>query len=158
MTMGTEGFTTQGAGHGRQIDMRPLYESSEDLANEQQVAKFLSEKWGCTFKKLPISYHIDWVVMRDKPQAFVELKCRKNESKKYPTLLLSLNKWMRGKELSKELGIPFIVAVKWTDGVFFHTAGSADVSYGFGGRTDREDSQDIEPVVLIPVENFKRIL
>lgn len=155
--MATERSTTQKGGFKRKTDMRPMYESREDLANEHQVAKFLSNKWKCKFNKLPISYHVDWIVIRDAPQAIVELKCRKNDSRKYPTLLLSLNKWMRGKELSKELGIPFIVVVKWDNGIFFHTGGSAKVEYGFGGRTDREDSQDVEPVVLIPVSAFKEI-
>lgn len=148
---------TQKGGFTKKTDMRPLYESSEDLANEQQVANFLSNKWKCKLKKLPMSYHVDWIVMRDEPEAILELKCRKNESTRYTTLLLSLNKWMRGKELSKELGIPFIIVVRWTDGLFFHTVGSATVKHGFGGRTDREDSQDVEPVVLIPVDTFKRI-
>jgi hypothetical protein len=52
----------------------------------------------------------------------------------------------------------FVLIIKWDDGVFFYKAGSSEVTYGFGGRYDRDDSQDQEPMVFIPVDKFKRIL
>jgi hypothetical protein len=139
---------------------RPMYESQNDLSNEKDVANYLADKWSCVFKKLPISYNVDWLLINNSetPKAFAELKCRNNESIKYPTLLLSLSKWMKGKELGKELNIPFIVIVRWTDGVYFHIAGKHEVTYGFGGRRDRNDAQDVEPIVLIPTDTFKKVI
>jgi hypothetical protein len=136
-----------------------MYESQTDLSNEKDVASYLSDKWNCLFQKLPISYNVDWLLIdtTEKPKAFAELKCRNNESTKYPTLLLSLSKWMKGKELAKELNIPFIVIVRWTNGVYFHVAGKHEVKYGFGGRRDRNDLQDVEPIVLIPTETFRKV-
>lgn len=136
---------------------RPLYESQADLQNEVQVAEHLNQVWSCRFHKLPMSYSVDWMLMRDKPVAFAELKCRKNDSTKYPTLMLSLNKWVKGIQFANQLDVPFLIICRWTDGLFFHEAGSVDVTYGIGGRTDRGDSQDTEPVVYIPVTSFKRI-
>lgn len=138
--------------------MRPLYESAKDLANELQVSSALAIKWDCNFFKMPMSYHVDWMIMKDKPKAFAELKCRNNQIGRYPTFLLSLSKWMKGKDLAKEVGIPFLIIVRWTDGVFYHEAGSSEVTYGVGGRRDREDAADVEPVVLIPIEKFTRII
>jgi len=136
---------------------RPLYESQADLQNETQVAEHLNKAWSCKFHKLPMSYNVDWMIMRDKPVAFAELKCRKNDSTRYPTLMLSLNKWVKGSQFANELDVPFFIICRWTDGLFFHEVGSTPVTYGIGGRTDRGDSQDTEPVVYIPVESFKRI-
>ena len=136
---------------------RPLYESQADLQNELQVAEHLNKVWHCKFHKLPMSYNVDWMIMRDIPVAFAELKCRKNDSTRYPTLMLSLNKWVKGSQFANELDVPFFIICRWTDGLFFHEVGSNPVTYGIGGRTDRGDSQDTEPVVYIPVESFKRI-
>lgn len=136
---------------------RPLYESQADLQNEVQVAEHLNKVWGCKFHKLPMSYSVDWMIIRDKPVAFAELKCRKNDSTKYLTLMLSLNKWVKGSQFANELDIPFLIICRWNDGLFYHTVGESEVTYGIGGRTDRGDSQDTEPVVYIPVTSFKRI-
>ncbi len=138
--------------------MRPIYETQFDLARENEVKDTLKVMWGVEFNKLPIAYHVDWMVTRNgEAKAFAELKCRNNPRRQYPTLMLSLHKWMHGKDLAKEIGGKFIVIVKWTDGIFFHEQGTCDVQYGIGGRKDRRDSQDIEPVVYIPTDYFKRI-
>lgn len=139
--------------------MRQLYESSEDRSNEREVASRLALLQKCDFKKLPMAYYIDWVFLRNqKPVAIAEVKCRKNPSAQYPTLMLGLAKWMHGKELAKELAVPFLVVIKWTDGLFWHSANQhTQISHGFGGRVDRNDDQDVEPVVFIPINNFRKI-
>jgi len=134
---------------------RPLYESFNDLTNEQRVAANLSTLWKADFHKLPRSYHVDWMACRDNQTvAFAELKCRQNERLAYPTFMISLAKWMRGKELAKEAGVPFIIIVDWTDGTFFLKVQNQPVTYGFGGRKDRNDLQDMEPVVFIDTSYF----
>lgn len=139
--------------------MRPIYESPADLQNEKDVVEKLTQSWGIIFHKLPMSYHIDWLMVKDgNPRGFAELKCRRNDRQKYPTFMISLAKWMRGKELAHELSIPFIIIVRWNDGIFFHKAGTSPVTFGFGGRSDRGDSQDVEPVVYIGTEHFQKIV
>jgi hypothetical protein len=138
--------------------MRPLYESSKDLENEQSVAAALSQAWGCSLNKLPMSYHVDWVLESEgKLCAFAELKCRNNPRSKYPTLMLSLNKWVRGCELAKYSGVPFILVVRWSDGLFWIKHTDTPITTGIGGRHDRNDKQDIEPVVYINTEHFKEV-
>ena len=138
--------------------MRPRYESSFDLSNEKEVSNQLSVNWNCSFHKLPISYYVDWMLIKNnKSVAFAELKTRKNLRQQYPTLLLSLAKWIHGNDLSKATSLPFLIIVKWTDGLFWIDSKNAKVNFGIGGRTDRNDSQDIEPVVFIDVNNFKKV-
>lgn len=139
--------------------MRPIYESPADLQNEKDIVEKLTQMWGISFHKLPMSYHIDWLMVKDKQaRGFAELKCRNNDRRKYPTFMISLAKWMRGKELAHELSTSFIIIVKWTDGIYFHKAGTYPITYGFGGRSDRGDSQDMEPVVYIDTDHFTRIV
>lgn len=138
--------------------MRPVYETSSDITNEEQVKAVLVSMWDVQFHKLPRFYFVDWILIQDgKAKAFAELKCRNNPRDKYPTLMLSLHKWMHGKAMAQEIDGAFLVIVRWEDGIYYHKQGWCEVSYGIGGRTDRSDKEDVEPVVFIPIDSFKRI-
>jgi len=47
--------------------------------------------------------------------------------------------------------------VKWNDMVGYVCMSEIDMDIQVGGRRDRGDAQDIEPVCMIPVKNFRRI-
>jgi len=137
---------------------RKLYESSGDLEEERQVAALLSKNRDLVFHKLKLAYKIDWIVFKDgKINSIAEIKRRRVNRLQYDTLMLSLDKWMSGKAMSLEMNVPFILFIKWNDGLFWHKAETCPVTYGFGGRKDRNDPQDMEPMVFIPVTEFKEI-
>ena len=111
---------------------------------------------------MPIAYHIDWIALRNnEPLAFVEIKHReKLEFGRFTTYMISLNKWLKAKELSKEVNVPFILVVKFMDGIYYGKYTSdmiLDNKYGFNGRYDRGDTQDVEPMVYIPLSIFKKL-
>jgi hypothetical protein len=141
---------------------RPMYESQSDVTRENKMKALLETKWNCELNKLPIKYHLDWMAMRGKdPMAFVEFKHRENLSiYKYPRYMISLDKWMKAKQLCKEVEIPFIMVITFTEGnyygVFSHN-GIHDMAYGFGGRYDRGDAQDVEPMIYLPLKKFQKI-
>lgn len=140
--------------------MRPIYETQADLDNEIQVRDALSRVWNVSFHKMPRAYNIDWLLVdqQGNAKAFVELKCRSTPKDQYPTLMLSLHKWMHGKTLAREINGVFLIAVRWTDGLYYCIPEECEgVTYGVGGRTDRGDSQDVEPVVHIPNSCFKQV-
>lgn len=141
---------------------RPIYESQVDLTHENKMKTFLEAKWNCALHKVPLKYQVDWLAMRGKdPMAFVEFKHRDKLSiNAYPRYMISLDKWMKAKQLSKEVEIPFIMVITFTEGtyygVFAHN-GLHDVTYGFGGRYDRGDAQDVEPMIYLPLKKFMKI-
>lgn len=141
---------------------RPIYESQVDLTHENKMKPFLEAKWNCTLHKVPLKYQVDWLAMRGKdPMAFVEFKHREKLSiDAYPRYMISLDKWMKAKQLCKEVEIPFIMVITFTEGtyygVFAHN-GLHDVTYGFGGRYDRGDAQDVEPMIYLPLKKFMKI-
>ena len=138
---------------------RPLYESQQDLLRERDVADQLSYRWNCEIYKMPVRYQIDWAMLRGgELKAFAELKIRNNEIGRYETFMISLGKWVYGNQLSVISGVPFLVVVRWSDGLFWHEAGTAPITISMGGRFDRNDSQDFEPMVHISTSAFKRIL
>lgn len=140
--------------------MRPLYESATDVANETAVAKQLGDATGSVMKKNPKAYEIDWCAYKNgKLTAWVEIKCRKNAKDAYPTLLLSYKKIISGCLMTQFSGAAFILCVRFTDGVYFWKcpADVKDYRVDNGGRTDRNDSQDMEPVIHIPMREFKKL-
>lgn len=139
--------------------MRPVYESSNDICREAGVAEILSSSWRCAIHKLPRLYSCDFAAMREKAiHAWLEIKVR-NAS--YSTYLISLHKWMKGVELAEVSGKPFFLVVSWpVNGkqvVMYYPVTREKVRVVIGGRRDRNDPADIEPMVEIPTDRFRRV-
>lgn len=136
---------------------RPTYETSADIDAETEVALLVAERWKATAHKLKKFYSTDWALIRNEVvMAFIEIKCRNNPRDKYPTLILSLDKVISMKNLASVSGKPVFLVVKYTDAICY-TQNLRPESIRLGGRTDRNDAQDIEPVIHIPVRNFKTL-
>jgi hypothetical protein len=140
--------------------MRPMYETPADLKNEEDVVAMLENRWQCRFVKLPIRYHLDYVAVDgDKAIGFVELKTRNYSMAQIDSMggyLMSIGKWSSAKALYDCSGLPFVLVVKTTDGIYhstFKEFNPDDVLVR--GRTDRGDWQDIEPCVLLKSNRFK---
>lgn len=153
--------------------MRPLYESSADLANEQAVIKHLEDKWSCEMFKLPLQYKLDYAI-KDKENAvlgFIEVKVRKYtmaQIQGWGGYMLSLMKWTTGVQLAQTTGLPFILVVKTLDGLYYLTIDPKvftesmiqkmiDKRVKLSGRTDRGDWQDVEPCVMLDCNHFNRM-
>lgn len=137
--------------------MRPLYESDNDLQNEKQIIKLLSHKWGCSFYKLPIRYHLDYAATRNKEVvAYVEVKARNYSMQQIDSMggyMLSVGKIVA----AKNMWLPSIVVVKLIDGIYQCRIDEGLFPVHIMGRTDRGDNQDVEPCVLIPSTKFKLV-
>jgi hypothetical protein len=136
---------------------RKQYETEADRKKERVIASIMEKYWKCEAFKMPYFYKIDFCFMRDKKiVAIAELKNVSKTSTKYKTYMISVNKMMEGKHLAEFMGVPFFLIVSWLDGI-----GYVDVSkivgewFEKGGRADRVDDEDLEPVMLFPIkQNF----
>lgn len=137
---------------------RPMYESSRDRANERSTIESYCRAHGDRVHalKMPVAYQIDWGVFHDDSLlCWAECKRRNVPKNAYATFMVSLHKYMAGMDLSRVSGKPFLLIVEWNDGIGAHVCdGRAGRDIRPGGRRDRGDWQDIEPVVHIPVEYF----
>lgn len=134
--------------------MRPYYENQRDLTNENLVATALKEK-GMDLVKMPVSYRLDFAMLhKGKVRGFAELKTRNNRHDKYPTLMISLGKVMSARQLSEATGTRSILFVKFLDGLYWCDFASP-FDLKIGGRTDRQDDADIEPVAHFPMKVFR---
>ena len=141
---------------------RPTYETQEDLSREGNISSLLEKRWGCKLLKMPIRYHLDYVVQRDgKAIGFCEIKTRNYTMKSIGNMggyLLSIGKWSSAKQLVDCSGLPFMLVVCTLDGLWcakFTEFVPKDIQVK--GRTDRNDWQDIEPCVLLDILLFKKI-
>lgn len=138
--------------------MRPLYETAGHLAKESATKALLEKKFNCTLSKIPMKMGLDFAALRNgEVVAFLELKCRNATAEQYPTYMLSLHKLMAAKNLTSATNLPCFLAVQWTDNIGFVALPPPDMKIRLGGRADRNDPDDIEPVVHFPISRFKMI-
>jgi len=142
---------------------RPIYENEASLKSEASTAFEVEKAWKSNLIKLPMKNRIDFLMKRKsdgEPKAFIEVKNRACKRHKYQTFMISLEKWVTGLAFESTTTLPFIIVVNWDDEIGYlkcsdHIAG---ISVNMGGRTDRGDAQDIEPVVHIPIYLFKTLV
>lgn len=136
--------------------MRPRYENEKTLAAEAEFKADLEKHFGVKFHKLPIAYRADYAVsITGTVSGFAELKNRDVNYDTYDTLILSLGKY-QAMEALKPYGNP-VLFVRYNDGDYMFRFDTVTTEVGVGGRWDRDDWQDVEPVVHIPKNYLKKI-
>jgi hypothetical protein len=140
--------------------MRPRYESDADRTKQNAAAKWIEQHFKC--KIIPLSpglYQVDWALFRARDntlRAWAEYKCR---GRSYDDHIISVAKMMKGFDLTNATGAEFVLFVENPSGLYSWTARDKEsaLQITIGGRTDRNDPADLEPVVRIPFGQFKRL-
>lgn len=143
--------------------MRPTYETESDRQHERDVIGLLQEKWKCNAHKNPSKYKVDWSIISTEQKfpsikAMAEIKWR---DKSYPTYHVSFDKYITMVH-GVACGLPHLLVIAWPEG------GKRVVRYAkvfdgmhsrvvIGGRKDRGDWQDQEPMAEIPMDRFKLV-
>lgn len=139
------------------------YETASQAKLEREIAFWLaSQGEGYRAEKLPKRYVVDWsfwrgVVLR----RVLEIKRRHHVHDDFGTLLIGVYKMLHGWRLAEWAGVPFALVIRWDDCLGHLTLDPRQSSHRpswpvrWGGRTDRGDDQDMEPVHLIPVSEFR---
>jgi hypothetical protein len=71
---------------------------------------------------------------------------------------ISLNKFMSAKSLVEFTSLPFFLILDLPDGIWFRRFVEFDnLKFVVNGRKDRDDWQDVEPMVLLETNLFKKI-
>tara|TARA_R110002012_G_scaffold313444_1_gene525048 strand:+ start:818 stop:1243 length:426 start_codon:yes stop_codon:yes gene_type:complete len=137
--------------------MRTLYETVDDLRSEKNVIGYVSQCWNVASFKLPMSYKIDYAMYRNSLLiGFAEVKCRTHIFGTFPTYIISLAKVLEAKRLGRETNTTPILIVSWTDKIGYMDFFSHH-QIKQGGRSDRNDWQDQEPMCHFDLKHFKGI-
>jgi hypothetical protein len=146
---------------------RPVYETEADRIRERAVATKVL-RWavpgGVAVKLKPFS-PVDFAFCNGDGRvlAFCEVKVRACRSDEYETYMLSMDKLIALRALAQQwaIGGPLVLlAVQWTDrlGAYTVDPGLLLSAPMMGGRWDRGDGMDVEPVVHIPVSAFETVV
>jgi len=129
--------------------MRPLYESNSDIENEQRLIKLVAKN----YYKLPLKYRFDYFV--DAPIAKMwEIKVR---HKTYLTWMVSLSKLIAAKSY-EAVGIEAWALIDMAGVIYKMRFMNTPIHrYSWGGRADRNDQQDMEPVVHYKLTDMARV-
>lgn len=137
---------------------RPVYETDKNQIREWQAIVRFGQRYSRRPVRLPKFYHVDYAMKEmDSPTltSWVEVKCRENKRDAYPTLILSVHKVLAGVQLGEATRMPFVLFVEWTDYAGHVTIrDTSRLRVIVGGRYDRNDPQDVEPVFEIPIRKF----
>lgn len=137
--------------------MRPIYENDLTKIEESNFADEICSTWSVHLQKLKMSMGLDFaIVKKSKIVGFAELKCRKVTKNQYPTYLIGLSKIIYAKNINQSCQKPVILFVKWADCAGWVRLDDPELKFdlAMGGRKDRNDWQDIEPICFIPVSEF----
>jgi hypothetical protein len=136
-----------------------MKESNTDRTNEMNAQEALGVAWGCTFRSFGDFCPIDWSIHKDgRLVGIVEFKCRDRNLNDHKTVYLNVQKWMSLTFTSNGLEVPAFFIVQCEDGMYFVNIANVDASkHRVCGRDDRSRASDIQPVISIPVAQFKKI-
>ena len=138
-----------------------MFQTPDDRKAQREIADALEKAWGC--KVADFGGHaseIDYYAHRGgNVLAVIEIKSRKHESDKYPTLYLSMRKWLALLMASIGMGAhPFFVAGYSDNVIRYINAYDADArNIKILGRTDRGAANDQEPIIEVPIKHMRRI-
>lgn len=137
---------------------RPMYETSESLKNEDEVASRISSAWNTKLNKLPIKYRVDYAAERNgKIVAWIEVKTRKYNMNDFDSFMLSLDKYNASVQLGSITNLPVTLVVRWKDKIGYVDLLHCRGVIKMGGRKDRGDPQDIQPAAYIPIDDFREL-
>lgn len=138
---------------------RPAYETAADLERERAAIKQLVEPYGLGYSKLDdAKFGIDYAITKNnKVVRLVEVKCRSVHRHTYKTLMLSAFKRISALRLSRATNVPAYLLVKYIDCMAIINFDEEPDHVAIGGRNDRGDSGDIEPVIHYAIDRFKVI-
>jgi hypothetical protein len=141
--------------------MRKQYETGLDRIRERAVADIVEGKWGCQMHKLnPHIYQIDYMGTTSAQELlfWAEVKYRNLDPDTAPAVMISLHKIMKGNEIARETGTKFVLFIrfKYNTVMYHELKPCSEYRIDMGGRTlTTRDAGDIEPVLHIPMEQFK---
>lgn len=130
-----------------------------DKVAERVAAGELSKAWNCNLHSFGDFSPVDWYAEREgRTVANVEIKVRTHASDTYPTVYLSMRKWLALSLANVGMGVPGIFVAQFTDGLYYIDVGEVDARrHTIAGRRDRGAANDLEPIIEVPIVDLCQI-
>lgn len=140
----------------RHTDGTRILYAVTDTTAEEATRQQLETAWRCTLHPFGPLCAIDWYATRHgRLAAVLELKIRSHTRVTYPTLYLSVRKWLALTLASNGLGCPAFFVARFLDGIGYVRIGDVDASrHVIGGRERQRTAYDTEPLIEVPVSQL----
>lgn len=135
------------------------YQTPEDKSRQEKMIRQLSRAWGFTFEDQGDFAVIDYKCYRDGTLVgLMEIKSKFCLFDDYETYLCTTQDIDTGLSMSKQLGVPFVLAVKWHDFWGYLKVTHNDYPSRQSGQMNRNDPNDyLTMCYLIPMAEFKEV-
>jgi hypothetical protein len=124
----------------------PTYQTERDVESEEDTIACLRKSWGLNIERMPDFHEFDYAVVDSKQsvRGLIEIKNRKADASKYPTIILSMSKVIAAKQWSDQ-GIKCFLVVRVGKGKprFLEINKTKPSSIQFGGRKGRNHQEPL---------------
>jgi hypothetical protein len=132
-----------------------------DRDGERATARVLEGAWRCSIMPFAMLCPVDFYAVRDaRVCAVLELRRRTHAFGRFPTVYLSVRKWLALQMCAAGLAVPALFVVRFVDCLCFVNLTTLDtpIRTSIGGHARIVHKQsDIEPVFHIPLGSFVEI-
>lgn len=140
---------------------RPIYETQADRVRQAVAIRTLAKATKSEAVPTESLARWDYEMRRNGVvAAIVEVKCRNCRMSHHQTYMIGLAKALRLRQAALELKVAGVLLVAWQDGTGWlrvDVGNHEDWQTGMGGRTDRNDPMDTEPVAHFPMAWFRML-
>lgn len=143
------------------------YETAQDLEHELAIKAAVESRGKVRLVKLKKFSRVDFVMTEKNGNAIAlcETKTRNHAKQQHETLFIDYNKMETAIYLCRHFyneatmkPLDFILFIQFIDGIMFYKFNPEDrLTIKEGGRRDRNDRNDIQPLVHIPLKLFKNL-
>lgn len=140
----------------------PLFETAQHREVEERIIRAAAEHFKCEAAPCSKAYCVDAVLFRNgRAVAFAEARQRKDKDgellsiHKYNTLTWSAQKYVHVMQMTDLLPVAF--CVEWQEGIHYMMIQRKPYPVGYMVPNNVRWEPDKEPVVHIPVSEFKLI-
>jgi len=141
---------------------RPTYDNADLLKHEDEIRRVLEKHFHCNLHKLPIRYFAYWLAVRGgRVVAVMEFKSCANRDvpfSKWTDKHLSVAKIITCLSLANSFNVKFLLVCEFIDLIAYihidETVFEYDLTFA---NNYRNDSQDVEPMLMLPMNKFKII-
>jgi len=147
--------------------MRRRYQTEEDRAREAALMDTIRKHWRVgihanpDFYELDCTMHLEGSTKQRLVTGFAELKHRLKDTWNqdvggHGDYMIAMSKWRAGVAFSHLLKVPCVLVVRWQCGTtLWAPIAGRPMRVTFSGRFDRDDEQDQEPCVRVPLQEFQ---
>jgi len=141
------------------VDGARIFSTPEDTESEDYVAAKICERYDVELIRFGSLCPIDFFARhKGGVTGVIEVKTRCNDSREYPTVFLSVQKWIALSLASMGMGVPAYFVVRFTDGIrWIEISDLGAMPYLIRIVYTADEGDDPEPCIEVPIGRMETL-